>query len=173
MLVSWATKWIYFSRPKITIFSNLWYKSGSVLKKRRQSYNQECGTGHHCTTDLEADWLPKGQMQWRMTRGCTRLAHPTMCLESHSPYYSYKECQVVCDPFSFGAGTVIENWFFGVQNIDVKTFGVKMCSPHKAPLIHDPFLNISAICVTNILVNFGLTNLYTHYMEFHFCVLRK
>ena len=63
-----------------------------------------CGIGFQCATDLEVDWLPKGEHQFRLQRGCTANPPPLACEEVQNEYYSYKDCRVICDPMKDGQG---------------------------------------------------------------------
>ena len=53
---------------------------------------------------MQADWMPKGPIQYKVIRGCTTLPHPVPCEETHTPYFSYKDCQAICDPIEQGQG---------------------------------------------------------------------
>lgn len=48
--------------------------------------------------------MPKGPIQYKVIRGCTTLPHPVPCEETHTPYFSYKDCQAICDPIEQGQG---------------------------------------------------------------------
>jgi len=67
-------------------------------------YMTTCGIGFQCATDLEVDWLPKGEHQFRLQRGCTANPPPLACEEVQNEYYSYKDCRVICDPMKDGQG---------------------------------------------------------------------
>jgi hypothetical protein len=49
-------------------------------------------------TDMSADWMPRGQLQYTVTRSCTALPAMEKCVEGSSSLTNYKDCQVSCDP---------------------------------------------------------------------------
>ncbi|CBY30505.1 unnamed protein product [Oikopleura dioica] len=59
---------------------------------------QTCPKDHFCKTDLEVDWLAKGQMTYRMIRGSTTLKEAQPCYTGSTQLIQYKDCSSVCDP---------------------------------------------------------------------------
>jgi len=64
------------------------------------SFQTKCENGQFCSTELEIDWLPRGQHQFRLVRGCTRdpPSYDAPCEEGGSRNGKYKDCKVSCDP---------------------------------------------------------------------------
>ena len=53
---------------------------------------------------MEVDWLPRGEVQYRVRRGCSAKPAPTNCFEGNSNLIQYKDCQQSCD-----TGTGVQN----------------------------------------------------------------
>ena len=53
---------------------------------------------------MEVDWLPRGEVQYRVRRGCSARPAATNCFAGQSDLIQYKDCQESCD-----TGTGIAN----------------------------------------------------------------
>ena len=70
-------------------------------------YERKCSGGEpYCATEMLADWLPKGEIQYQVKRGCSHHApnEITMCDEGSATYIQFKDCTVTCDPTADGDG---------------------------------------------------------------------
>ena len=52
---------------------------------------------------MEVDWLPRGEVQYRVRRGCSANPAPKNCFAGQSDLIQYKDCQESCDTGT-GAG---------------------------------------------------------------------
>ena len=56
--------------------------------------------GQTCAVDMEIDWMSRGMMMYRLTRGCSdrKVDDPEPpCKEGSTSLAQFKDCDVVCD----------------------------------------------------------------------------
>lgn len=62
-------------------------------------YAQRCPSkGDYCLTDMEVDWLPRGDITYRITRGCSSKPATETCTGGASALIQYRDCQHDCAP---------------------------------------------------------------------------
>lgn len=57
-----------------------------------------------CITEMMADWLPRGNINYNVKRFCSSEATPRFCEEGSSSLVQYKDCKSRCNPLVTGAG---------------------------------------------------------------------
>ena len=65
----------------------------------RNMHTAECPHGQqYCATDLLVDWIAKGEIQYRVKRGCSSIPPTalTECETGSATLMQYKDCQVTC-----------------------------------------------------------------------------
>ena len=68
------------------------------------AFEQDCGPAKYCSVDMEIDWFPKGDFNYKVVRGCKMNEAPTNCFSSQNALVQYKDCQVTCEIEKDGNG---------------------------------------------------------------------
>lgn len=53
---------------------------------------------------MEVDWLPRGEVEYRVRRGCSAREAPKNCFEGSTDLLQYKDCQESCNVVEDGNG---------------------------------------------------------------------
>ena len=71
----------------------------NMTEEATSRLTQRCpNKGDICVTDMQVDWFAKGELQYRITRGCSSFPAATNCYEGSSSLLQYRDCQSDCDP---------------------------------------------------------------------------
>ena len=71
----------------------------NMTQEATSRLTQRCpNKGDICVTDMQVDWFAKGELQYRITRGCSSFPAATNCYEGSSSLLQYRDCQSDCDP---------------------------------------------------------------------------
>lgn len=74
-----------------------------MSKEAVAKYAKRCpNKGDTCLTDMEVDWLPRGDITYKLTRGCSSRPAEDKCVSGSSSLIQYRDCQHGCNPQSEG-----------------------------------------------------------------------